>query len=184
MIIATNNKGKIEEIKKILDIKDIYSLKEKNINVDVEEDQDTFLENAKKKAKEIYDLTKEATLADDSGLAITNLSGFPGVMTHRFLGNNATDTQRNNALIEKANKLKDRSAKVICAIAYYDGKKYITAEGVIDGKIALEKRGNNGFGFDEIFELPNGKTLAELSSLEKNEISARAIALKKLKEKL
>mgnify|MGYP002868775505 CR=1 FL=1 len=90
MILASNNKGKLEEIRKILDDYKIYSLKEKNIDVDVIEDQDTFFGNAKKKAMEIYDIAQEPTIADDSGLCIDCLNGFPGVMTHRFLGENAT----------------------------------------------------------------------------------------------
>lgn len=82
MIIATNNQGKINEIKKIFHEYEINSLKEKGLNVDVLEDQDTFLGNAKKKAKEIYEIIHEETIADDSGLCIKALDGFPGIMTH------------------------------------------------------------------------------------------------------
>jgi len=105
-------------------------------------------------------------------------------MTHRFLGENITDEQRNDYLINEVNKYEVRSAKVICVIVYYDGIETIVSEGVLNGSIAKEKRGNNGFGFDEIFELDNGLTLAELSSEEKNKISARAKALENLKNKL
>lgn len=184
MILATNNKGKLVEIRKILDEYQIYSLKEKNIDVDIIEDADTFLGNAKKKAGEIYNLTHEAVIADDSGLCINCLDGFPGVMTHRFLGEYATDKMRNEYLINEVNKYTDRSARVVCDIVYYDGKEFITSEGILKGYIAKKARGNNGFGFDEIFELPNGLTLAELSSDEKNKISARSIALNKLKKQL
>ena len=184
MILATNNKGKLEEIRKILKNNKIYSLKDKNINIDVEEDKDTFLGNAEKKAMEIYEITKEATIADDSGLCINCLNGFPGVMTHRFLGAEATDRMRNEYLIKKVDKYKDRSAKVICNIVYYDGTNKIIGEGILNGTIATECRGNNGFGFDEIFELPNGKTLAELSKEEKNKVSARALAAQDLKKKI
>ena len=184
MILATNNKGKLEEIRKILTDYKIYSLKDKNIDIDVEEDQDTFLGNATKKAKEIYEISHEETIADDSGLCINCLDGFPGVMTHRFLGDDATDRMRNEYLINEVNKHKDRSAQFICDIVYYDGVKTVVGEGIINGSIAKECRGNNGFGFDEIFELPNGLTLAELSTEEKNNISARSKALKVLKKKL
>ena len=184
MILATNNKGKLEEIRKILTDYKIYSLKDKNINVDVEEDKDSFLGNAMKKAKEIYEISHEETIADDSGLCINCLDGFPGVMTHRFLGDDATDRMRNEYLINEVNKYEDRSAQVVCNLVYYDGEKEIVGEGILKGFISKECRGNNGFGFDEIFELPNGLTLAELSSDEKNSVSARSLAINDLKKKL
>ncbi len=184
MILATNNKGKLEEIRKILTNYKIYSLKDKNINADVEEDKDSFLGNAMKKAKEIYEISHEETIADDSGLCINCLNGFPGVMTHRFLGEEATDRMRNEYLIKEVNKYDDRSAKVICNLVYYDGIDIIIGEGILEGYISKECRGDNGFGFDEIFELSNGLTLAELTPNEKNEISARFLAVKDLEKKL
>ena len=184
MIAATNNEDKLREIREILSDYEIYSLKDKNIYIDVEEDKDTFLENAKKKAQEIYNITHEETIADDSGLCINALDGFPGVFTHRFLGEDATDEMRNIYLIEKTNEHSNRSAKVMCYIVYYDGKRTIIGEGILNGFISKDRRGINGFGFDEIFELENGKTLAELTPSEKNEVSARALALKDLKRKL
>lgn len=184
MILATNNKGKLREIKEILDEYEITSLKENNIDIDVIEDEDSFYLNAKKKAKEIYDIAKIPVIADDSGLSIDELDGFPGVMTHRFLGEGKTDEERNEYLIEKMKNYENRSAKVICDLVYYDGKDIINAEGVLEGFISEDRRGNNGFGFDEIFELPDGRTLAELTSEEKNTTSARYIAAKELKKKL
>lgn len=184
MILATNNKGKLKEIKEILNTYEIYSLSDKNINIDILEDADSFYGNAYKKAKTIYELTKEATIADDSGLCINSLDGFPGVNTHRFLGDNATDEERNNDLIKRLSGSLDRSAKVICVLVYYDGINTISSLGVLEGKISETRRGTNGFGFDEIFELSNGKTLAELSNEEKNKISARYLAAKELKNKL
>lgn len=183
MIIATNNQNKLKELKEILNI-DLKSLKDKNIEIDVEENGTTFYENAYKKAKEIYELTKEATIADDSGLCIKALDDFPGVLTHRFLGENKTEEERNLALIEKTNEKDDRTAKVICNLVYYDGKNIIVGEGVINGKIVTSPRGDNGFGFDPIFELETGKTLAELSKEQKNSVSARVLAAKDLKERL
>lgn len=184
MILATNNKGKLKEIREILIEYQVNSLKDKNINIDVIEDQNTFLGNARKKAIEIYNIAHEDTIADDSGLCITALNDFPGVLTHRFLGESATDKDRNEYLINEANKHDDRSAKVVCNLVFYNGKDIIVGEGILNGFISKERRGKNGFGFDEIFELPNGMTLAQLNPEEKNEISARAIAAKDLRKKL
>lgn len=184
MIAATNNEGKIKEIKNILKEYPIYSLKEKNIFIDVVEDKETFLDNAKKKAIEIYEIANEETIADDSGLFVDALNGFPGVMTHRFLGEKASDIDRNEYIINEVGKYNNRKASVVCSIVYYDGKKMVVGEGILRGFISKERRGNNGFGFDEIFELDNGKTLAELSSEEKNSLSARGMALLDLRKKL
>lgn len=184
MVVATNNKGKLEEIKKIFKDYELYSLKDKGINIDVVEDGNNFLENAKKKAKYIYDITGEAVIADDSGLCINVLDGFPGVNTHRFLGDVANDLNRNEYLINEVNKHNDRSCKFVCTVVYFNGKDMIVGEGVINGFIANKMRGTNGFGFDSIFELNNGKTLAELSIEDKNKISARYLALMDLKGKI
>lgn len=184
MILATNNKGKLKEIKEIFNEYEIYSLKDKNIDIDVIEDADTFYGNALKKAMEIYELTKEEVIADDSGLCINALNDFPGVLTHRFLGKAATDEDRNIDLINRVNNISDRSAKVVCNLVYYDGENTIVGEGILNGKITYESRGENGFGFDPIFELETGKTLAELSSEEKNKNSARYLAAIDLKEKM
>lgn len=186
MILATNNKGKLEEIKSILNNFEIYGLRESGINIDVKEDQDNFYGNALKKAKEIYNITCQPTIADDSGLCINIYNDWPGVMTHRFLGDEATDVERNNAILEKMKTLtgKDRNAKVVCYLVYYDGKNILAGEGILKGSISLNRRGKNGFGFDEIFELSNGKTLAELTSCEKNKISARYLAAIDLNKKL
>ena len=125
-------------------------------------------------------------IADDSGLCIESLEGWPGVNTARFLGQNKTDRQRNEAILEKMVNLKEnqRNATVVCVMTYYNNEQIIVAKGEIKGKIASECRGENGFGFDEIFELENGKTLAELTSEEKNKISSRKIALENLRKQL
>lgn len=186
ILIATNNKGKLEELKKMLQEYEILSLKDVGCNIEVVEDGQTFEENAKKKAREIYEATKITCIADDSGLCIDYFEGWPGVHTARFLGENSSKDERNDYILEKMKDLKDeqRKAKVKCILVQYDGDKYIVGEGIIEGKISIEKRGENGFGFDEIFELPNGKTYAELSSEEKNNISHRKMAILDLKEKL
>lgn len=181
IIVATNNKGKLKEIRKILNEYELLSLEDVGVNIKVKEDEKTFKGNALKKAREVFRTTNKPCIADDSGLCIDVLDGFPGVETARFLGDNATQEDRNKYIINKMKDKKERTARVVCSIAYVDKKKEFVVEGVIKGKIAESERGNNGFGFDSIFELDNGKTLAELSEDEKNEVSSRRIAIEKLK---
>lgn len=183
MIFASNNKGKITELKSIFNNEEIISLKEANIDIEVEEDADTFYGNALKKAKEIYEIAKVPVLADDSGLCIEALNDWPGVLTHRFAGEKATEEERNNIILEKLKNEKNKKAKVICNLVYYDGVNIIVGEGILPGNIT-EPRGENGFGFDPIFELNSKKTLAELTKEEKNKQSARYLAAKDLKNKL
>lgn len=185
IVIASGNKGKIKEAQDILKDYKIVSIEEIGINVDVEEDQKTFEENAMKKAKTIAkELNGKMCLADDSGIEIEYLDGFPGVHTKRW--HNGTDRERNLALIEKLKGVPKDKRKIVftTAIALSDGEKTICETGKIEGYVAEKPRGDNGFGFDEIFELKNGKTLAEMSSEEKNKISARKIALEKISQKI
>lgn len=186
IVVATNNSGKLREIKEILKDYEIISLRDLNLNIKIMEDGKTFKENALKKAKEVFKATNIPSIADDSGLCIDSLNGFPGINTARFLGESASDNDRNNYILEKMKDKKEseRTAKVVCSIAYVDEKNEYVVEGVIKGKIPYQKRGNNGFGFDPIFELENGKTLAELEEYEKNNVSSRKIALKKLESLL
>lgn len=184
MIIASNNKGKIKEIKEIFNDMEVKSLKEVGIDIEVEEDADTFYGNALKKAKTIYSIAHEPVIADDSGLCIAAYNNWPGVLTHRFLGDEASDEERNETILARMNGVENRSASVICSIVYYDGCKIIEGKGILEGKITESIRGSNGFGFDSIFELTTGKTLAELEPDEKNLISARYLALIDLKKKL
>lgn len=185
IVIASGNSGKIKEAQEILKEYKIIPMKELGIDIDVEEDKETFVENAIKKAETIAkELNDKMCLADDSGIEIEYLDGFPGVHTKRWL--NGTDRERNLAILDKLQGVpKDkRKIKFITAIALSDGNETISVEASIDGYVAETTRGENGFGFDEIFELEDGKTLAELSNEEKNEISARRKALEKLREKL
>ena len=183
IIIASNNKGKIKEAQEILKDYEIISMSDAGINIDVEEDQDTFEGNAKKKAETIAKkLEGRMCLADDSGIEIEYLDGFPGVRTKRWF--EGTDRERNEAIIEKLKGVpqEKRKIKFITALTLADCKKTNTVIGSMEGYVAECPRGENGFGFDEIFELENGKTLAELSSEEKNEISSRRKALEALRE--
>lgn len=185
IILATNNKGKAKEIQEILEDEEIKTLKELNINLEVEEDGKTFEENALKKARAIYKLTNNPCIADDSGICIKELNGFPGVKTARFLGENATQKERNEYLVKQLENMPKERRKVefITCIAYINknGEEKVY-KGILNGYIAQEPHGENGFGFDEIFELEDGRTLAELSSEEKNKISSRRLALEELKE--
>ncbi len=183
MIFASNNKGKIREIKSIFQDEEIISLKEANVDIDVVEDADSFYGNALKKAKEIFELTNTAVIADDSGICIDAFDGWPGVLTHRFAGEEATEEERNIIMLDKVNTQDNKNAKVICNLVYYDGTDIVVGEGILKGTI-VSPRGTNGFGFDPIFELESGKTLAELTSEEKNITSARYLAALDLHKKL
>ena len=185
IVMASGNSGKIKEAQEILKEYKIIPMKELGINIDVEEDKETFIENATKKAETIAkELNDKMCLADDSGIEIESLNGFPGVHTKRWL--NGTDRERNLAILDKLQRVPrdKRKIKFITAIALSDGNETISVEASIDGYVAETPRGENGFGFDEIFELEDGRTLAELSNEEKNEISARRKALEKLAEKV
>ena len=186
IIVATNNKDKLIEIKKILSDYEIFSLNDLGLKIDIEEDGNSFKENAIKKAKEVFKITNIPCLSDDSGLCIEVLNDWPGIKTARFLGDDASDKDRNDYILTKLIDKNDdeRIAKFVCDIAYVDCKNVIVTEGVIKGRIAKEERGDNGFGFDSIFELVNKKTLSELTNEEKNAISSRKIALEKLKIEL
>lgn len=186
VVIATNNQGKLKEIKEILKEYELLTLSDVNCKIEVEEDQETFEGNSKKKAKEISKITGKPAIADDSGLCIEAFQGWPGVYTARFLGEKASQEERNQAILEKMKNLKgeQRKAKVVCVMTYCENGKCIVAKGEIEGKIAIEPRGENGFGFDSIFELDNGKTYAQLSEKEKNTMSHRKRALENLKKQL
>lgn len=185
LIIASGNKGKIKEAQEIFEEFEVIPMSSVGVNIDVEEDQETFAGNAIKKAETIAKaLNGEKCIADDSGIEIEALDGFPGVRTKRWF--EGTDRERNLKLIEKMKGFskENRKIKFVTAIALSNGQNTICELGVIEGYVAEEVRGENGFGFDEIFELEDGRTLAELSQEEKNSISARKIALEKIKSRL
>ena len=184
IVIASGNKGKIKEAQEILIGYKIISMKELGLDIDIDEDKKTFEENAIKKAEQIFKEINRTCMSDDSGIEIEYLNGFPGVRTKRW--HFGTDRERNLALIKKLEGVskENRKIKFTTAIAVSDGKNTICKTGSIEGYVVETPRGNNGFGFDEIFELENGKTLAELSQEEKNKISARKIALEKIRKEL
>ena len=186
IIVASNNKNKIKEIKEIFKEvnANILSLKDINFNKEIEETGTTFEENSLIKAKTIYNLYHKAVIADDSGLMVDALNGEPGVYSHRYAGLEEDDQANNLKLINNLKGVRDRSARFVCVITYINSLgEVIQTRGEVEGEIIDEAKGNNGFGYDPYFYIkPLDKTMAELSLEEKNEISHRSKALAKLKE--
>lgn len=186
LIIASNNKHKIYEIKKILGGKfdEITSLREAGIDHETVEDGTTFMENAIKKAREIAEISGCYSLADDSGICCDALGGAPGIFSARFSG--GTDEDNNALLLEKLEGEVDKRAHYTCAMALCSPSGELTlAEGYMYGHITKDRRGERGFGYDPLF-VPIGetRTVAEMTDEEKNAISHRANALALLLEKL
>lgn len=187
ILVASNNKNKIREIKQILgDIFEPVSLAEAGVESDPEETGETFLENALIKARSGMEVSGMPCIADDSGLCVNALNGAPGVYSARYSGEGATDEKNNELLLKNMENAADRSACFRSAIAmvFPDGRE-ITAEGECPGVMIYEERGNNGFGYDPLFLVEEyNKTFAELSGEIKNQISHRAHALQAFREKI
>ena len=196
LIIASNNNKKIKELKSIVEQLgwDVKSLADENIDIEVEEDGLTFEENAEKKAREIYEFLLNrgennfAVLADDSGLEVDYLNGAPGVYSARYAGEHGNDSKNNEKLLHELRNAKgeERKGRFVCAIALVntDGKTNVV-RGVAEGIILEELSGEGGFGYDPLFYYePAKKTFAELNANEKNKISHRANAIKKIEEYL
>lgn len=185
--IATNNPGKLREIRAILGgfFDEALSLSDLGIDIDIEETGTTLTENALIKARTIRDLTGLPALADDSGLMVDALGGAPGVYSARYAGEEHDD-KKNNALLLKNLEGKPRDAKFcsVIALCYPDGRE-LTAEGSVRGVILEEERGTGGFGYDPLFFSPElGKTFAEATPEEKNSVSHRSRALRAMLELL
>ena len=185
LVIATSNRGKIAEISALLENSDIelLSLEDYPDMPDIFEDGSTFMENALKKARATSSFTGQISLADDSGLVVDALDGGPGVMSARFA---PTTKARNSKLLDLMKHVPDekRTARFVCALALAgpDGFEWTTT-GVCEGIITRKPCGKGGFGYDPVFYYePLGKTFAEISLEEKNQISHRGIALKTFKE--
>lgn len=196
VIFATGNAGKMREIKMILSDLELYgepveilSMKEVGIEADIVEDGKSFLENAQIKAKAVAEYAPGAVvLADDSGLEIDHLNKEPGIYSARYLGEDTPYSVKNQNLIERLSGVPDeeRTARFVCAIACVlpDGTVLHT-EATIEGRIGYEQKGQNGFGYDPIFQVPEyGRSTAELTNEEKNRISHRGKALRAMKEQL
>ncbi len=190
LVLATHNKGKVRELRTLLADTDweILTLSEFPRAPIVTEDGVTFRDNAIKKAREISHALGEVTLADDSGLEVDYLNGAPGVHSARFAGYNGNDAANNEKLLRllKGVPWEKRTARFRCVVALADPSgKVVTTEGVCEGLITNEPRGENGFGYDPLFFVPEyRKTFAELDGSIKNSISHRARALRKVKKLL
>ena len=188
IIFATGNKNKLREIKEILGEEkyEILTMKEAGIDIDIVEDGKTFEENSLIKSRAIAAVAKDAiVLADDSGLEIDALNKEPGIYSARYMGEDTSYDIKNANLIERLDGVEkqDRSARFVCAVSavFPDGKEAVV-RGTIEGYIGWEPMGENGFGYDPIVVLENGKHVAELTSEEKNEISHRGKAIRKFVE--
>lgn len=188
ILIATNNKHKVNEIKNILnnDNFELFTLSDLIIDIEVEEDKNTLEGNALKKAEEMFKITKMPTLADDTGLFVEALNGEPGVFSSRFAGENATYDDNCKKLLKCMKDIPEGKRKayfktVVCFYEYEN--KYHFFNGICNGHITTQKYGEKGFGYDPLF-IPDGfeRTYAEMSDKEKNSISHRGKAFKKAGE--
>jgi XTP/dITP diphosphohydrolase len=194
LIIASNNNGKIKEIKRVLKGLpfEVLSLKDIGLDIDVEEDGITFEENAKKKSEEICkELIKRSesnfvVMSDDSGLEVDYLNGEPGVYSARYSGEHGNDKKNNEKLLLKLKDMnyENRKAKFVCQLALIDENNvYKGVTGIVQGYILEEERGEEGFGYDPLFFYePLNKTFGEATMEEKNAISHRGMALREASE--
>lgn len=188
LVIATNNAGKVKEIKKLLNgyDYDVLSLKDIGIDIDIEETGNCFEENSLIKARAVHKITGGMVIADDSGLEIDFLNGAPGIYSARFLGNR-TDESRYEGVLALMDGIPDeyRSARFRCAACLVSDTAELIFPGTIEGRIAFTPNGDNGFGYDPVFFIPEyNKTMAQLDSETKNRISHRGKAFELLAAKL
>lgn len=186
IIFATKNKGKIREVRNIFNIPgvEILSLIDLNDKTEVIEDGASFEENALKKAREIFLKYNLPVIADDSGIMVEQINWGPGIYSARYAGEKASDDDNNKKLIKELSSLpQPHKAKYVCAAVYYDGIDASITKGEVYGVIVNEPKGTNGFGYDPYFK-PAGYdlTMAELDAEEKDKISHRGKAFRKLKE--
>ncbi|MBQ9589799.1 MAG: RdgB/HAM1 family non-canonical purine NTP pyrophosphatase [Butyrivibrio sp.] len=194
IVFATGNENKMKEVRRILGNlgMDIISMKEAGVDGDVEENGNTFSENSMIKARAVSESLKKKgdnesiVLADDSGLEIDYLGGEPGIYSARYMGHDTPYSEKNTAIIKRLEGVpcEERTARFVCAISAVlpDGREYGTL-GKMEGRIGYEIAGQNGFGYDPIFFLPEyGKTSAEISEDEKNAISHRGKALREMEK--
>ena len=179
LIVATSNPGKLQEMQEYLTGKN-WELVLKPAELEIEETGKTFIENAIIKASEVAKALNEWSIADDSGLAVDALNGAPGIYSARYA---KTEEDRINRLLKELGNNPNRQARFVCAIALArpDGTIALQTEGVCQGEILTEIRGEGGFGYDPIFYVPSQQqTFAEMSSATKNKVSHRGIAFSQL----
>ncbi|MDD5066080.1 MAG: RdgB/HAM1 family non-canonical purine NTP pyrophosphatase [bacterium] len=184
LLFATKNLHKLQEVEKLLDGLRLFSLNDFPDIPDVKENGKTFLENARLKAESIHKKLKVPVLADDSGLEVEALNNGPGILSKRYAGHQATDTDRIRKLLKelKDTPLAGRKARFICSMVLLTEKRTYQVCGYCHGFISFSPVGCNGFGYDPVFFLPDlDRTMAQMSMDEKNRISHRANALKKIK---
>ena len=180
--LATRNAGKLAELQALCgDLLELRPLPSDPAPPGVDEDQDSYLGNALKKARAIAAFTGRAALADDSGLEVDALPGELGVRSARYGGPGLDDAGRCARLLDALRGVGDRRARFRCVLVLAQGDEWISAEGTLEGEIADVPRGTGGFGYDPVFLLPRcGSTLAEVAPDEKNAISHRAVAMRAL----
>lgn len=188
IVIASNNANKIKEIKQLIGeyFDKIYSLDELSIDIEIEENGQTFYDNALIKAKTIASLTNMIVLADDSGLMVDALGGRPGVYSARYAGDSCDDKNNIALLLKELDQKTCRKAKFVCCIVVYlpDGT-IIVSEGITEGEITKQELGTNGFGYDPVFfSYDLKKSFGQVTDQEKNRISHRSRALQGIKKKL
>lgn len=183
-LLASNNAGKLREFREIFKEDTILSLKDIEMTLEVEEDGETFEENAVKKASEAARCAGMTAIADDSGLCVDSLHGAPGIYSARYAGEAADDQARIEKLLKEMEHQENRSARFVSVVALADPEgRIVTACGECEGKILMKPEGIGGFGYDPVFYVEEfGKTFAQLSGDEKNSISHRGKAIRSLKE--
>lgn len=187
IVLATGNQGKIKEFASFFEQYNIHALTLLDITSSiptVEETGSTFKENATLKSEQVARVVNKPTIADDSGLVIDALNGEPGVFSARYAGEGSSDEANMEKVLHEMKQIpaKERTARFVCVIAIsIPGKPTVHYTGYCEGTITSAKVGANGFGYDPIFK-PTGKTktMAQLSAIEKNEISHRGQAFKQL----
>jgi len=182
IIFATNNQNKIEEVRAVLGSRfNIITLKEAGIDIDIPEPHDTLEANATEKSKTIFEITKQNCFSEDTGLEVAALNGEPGVKSARYAGEVRSFDDNIEKLLNKLGSSDNKSARFRTVISLIlDGKEYFF-EGICNGRIISERKGNHGFGYDPVF-IPDGsdKTFAEMDMAEKNKFSHRKKAMEKL----
>lgn len=189
LVLATQNPDKLKEIQEIMKgcpIRLVSLLDYPDVK-EVVEDGDTLLDNAIIKAKAAYALTGLPSIADDTGLEVDALNGAPGVYSSRYAGESATYAQNVTKLLKSMKDVPEaeRTARFRCVVALVDGENSLWVDGVCEGSILNERRGDSGFGYDPVFDVPEfGKTFAEMTADEKHAVSHRGKAFRKMKERL